>query len=149
MNPLLHDIAVGEKNNCKPSAYFDPAWYRMEYQVALEEPDLRHYLGRRRTQSFSPLPWFDVGFYMQAHGADVGGNRDPFAHYLRVGITRDIDPGPDFNAAAYRAAHMEQVPQRAQPRAGEEAHVKFERERHNPLVHFLLRCHRADAIGAA
>lgn len=121
----------------------------MEYQLAPEEPALRHYLDRRRTQSFSPLPWFDVAFYMQAHGADVGRNRDPFAHYLRVGITRDIDPGPDFKAAAYRAAHMEPVPRRAPPRAGEEAQVKFERERHNPLVHFLLRSHRADAISAA
>jgi hypothetical protein len=144
-NPVLHYIAIGERNNCKPSVYFDPAWYRMEYQLPPEELALRHYLEHRRAQSFSPLPWFDVARYMQAHGAQVGGNRDPFAHYLRVGITRDIDPGPDFNATTYRAAHMGKLPPRARPRSGEEVHEKLLRERHNPLVHFLLRGHLAEA----
>ncbi|HVE23383.1 MAG TPA: hypothetical protein VNC39_15535 [Acidocella sp.] len=145
MNPVLHYIAVGERNNCKPSVYFDPAWYRMEYRVPADELALRHFLEHRRAQSFSPLPWFDVARYMRAHGAEVGGNRDPFAHYLRVGITRDIDPGPDFNAALYRAAHMEEVPPRGRPGSGEEVHEKFRRERHNPLVHFLLRGHKVGA----
>jgi hypothetical protein len=143
-NPVFHYITIGERNQCKPSVCFDPAWYRMEYGVPADELALRHYLDHRRAQIFSPLPWFDVARYVQVHGAEVGGNRDPFAHYLRVGITRDIDPGPDFNAASYRAAHMEKLPPRARSRPGEAVHEKFQRERHNPLVHFLLHCHRAE-----
>ena len=138
MNPVLHYVTIGERNHCKPSVYFDPEWYRIKYRVPVGELALRHYLDHRRAQIFSPLPLFDVTRYVEAHGREIGSNRDPFAHYLRVGITRDIDPGPDFNTASYRAAHMEKLPPRGRPRSGEEVHEKLKRERYNPLVHFLL-----------
>ena len=81
--------------------------------------------------------------------ADTNGKaKIAFVNFPGFTLYQDVI-GPDFKAAAYRAAHMEPVPRRAPPRAGEEAQVKFERERHNPLVHFLLRSHRADAISAA
>jgi hypothetical protein len=129
INPLLHYALIGEAAGRRPVPFFDPAWYRTEYDVPPDQPALTHYLANRRKQTVSPTPMFDIHWYLRRFGADLGPRRDPFAHYLQVGMTQDIDPCRSFNAARYRQTHIGR-PSRAFARM-------LRPEQHNPLVHFL------------
>ncbi len=134
INPLLHYITEGEAAGRRPAVYFDPVWYRANYADALQATKLAplaHYLTHRRTQAFSPNGHFDVTWYVNRYGSEFGPNRDPFAHYLQMGTTQDLDPSPIFNAAAYRRRNLGRV-----SRAFRQiAHP----DRDNPLVHYLRR----------
>ena len=139
INPLVHYIQVGEYRSCRPIVYFDPGWYRARYLLASDCSPLRHYLAKRRTQTFSPNMLFEVDRYVETAGRAIGRNRDPFLHYLRVGVSQDVDPSPAFNSRLYRLNMMstDVEPSRAVP--GAEIHEKLRREALNPLIHFLLR----------
>jgi hypothetical protein len=137
INPLAQYIRSGEKSSCRPIVYFDPDWYRSEYRIPRDQMALRHYLKNRRRQRFSPTPYFNIAYYVGHYGDEIGTNRDPFLHYLRVGTIKDVDPGPDFDVKAYRAAKMNNAAQ-ALPAAGRFTHDQLQREALNPLVHFLL-----------
>jgi hypothetical protein len=137
VNPLAHYIRAGEAAGCQPIAYFDPAWYRRAYVLPRDASALAHYLANRRSQRFAPNPNFDLAFYMERHGDEIGPNRDPFAHLMRCGAARDLDPSPTFNSRAYRAASM--------PATNEAATDLAMHERQVPLVHFLDASARAAA----
>jgi hypothetical protein len=81
----------------------------------------------RRGQRVSPTPHFDTAWYIGR--VRVGANRDPFAHFLLAGTHRDLDPGPDFDAAAYRG--------RVLGRPSRHFRHLLHPDRDNPLVHFL------------
>jgi hypothetical protein len=140
-NPLLHYISYGEPRAFRPTVYFETEWYRRAYCVPDGISPLLHFLQNRRTQRFSPVSSFDVDFYMQRCGREVGPNRDPFAHFLRVGIQQDVDPSPAFDLGHYRATVMSGPVPPAEPRAGAAYLERVRREAFNPLVHFLLRFH--------
>jgi hypothetical protein len=129
IDPLAHYIVAGEADNRRPVPYFDPGWYRAEYRVPETQLALTHYLTNRRQQRFSPTPLFDVNWYIARFGAELGPNRDPFAHYLHAGMTRDIDPSHWFKAERYRRTHL------GRPSRGFRKAMKP--EQHNPLVHYL------------
>ncbi len=129
IDPLLHYILVGEATGRRPGPFFDPLWYRAEYAVPDDRSALGHYLANRRTRAFSPTPLFDIGWYMDRFGTELGPNRDLFMHFLQAGIHADIDPSRGFDAAGYRRAHLG----RPSRRFGRMARP----EQHNPLVHFL------------
>ena len=112
----------------RPGLYFDPGWYRKAYGLTPGQSPLAHYLARRPDRQFSPLPLFDIEFYIDRYGKDLGRARDIFAHYLAIGAPRDLDPAPWFNAAEYRQRHMVGKP--LPPAATGEA-------ARNPLLHFL------------
>jgi hypothetical protein len=139
LNPLLHYIKLGEAAGHRPIVYFDPSWYRNNYQLDAGMSALLHFLRHRRSQRFSPLRLFDIAWYMKRYGEQIGRNRDPFAHYLRVGISNDIDPSPEFDARHYRRNNMEPNTSRVRPVPGAEIVERLRRERLHPLVHFLLR----------
>ncbi|MDD2878426.1 MAG: hypothetical protein PHT60_14470 [Acidiphilium sp.] len=143
VNPLVHYIKFGEAAGYKPIIYFDPEWYREKYRINTDGHLLAHFLKNRRRQKYSPISFFDVEWYLERHRAEIGANRDPFAHYLRVGISKDIDPGPDFDAKRYRLTAMGQTAPPPNPIAGAEIHEKLNREIFNPLVHYLLKKARA------
>jgi len=137
INPLVHYICEGEADGRRPTVYFDPAWYRAAYPEDLEATrlgPLAHYLARRRSQMFSPNRHFDVAWYIARYGAEVGPNRDPFAHYLQMGTTSDLDPSPEFNAATYRRRHLGRM-----TRAFRQM---LHPDRDNPLVHYLRTQYR-------
>ena len=138
-NSLLHYILVGEDAHNRPIVYFDPSWYAKKYQIAPAISPLLHYLRNRRRQVLSPIALFDVEGYAERFADTAGPNRDLFAHYLRVGISDDIDPGPSFDAASYRRREMAADWTPSQPSPGAEIHEKVRREKLNPLVHFLYR----------
>jgi hypothetical protein len=141
-NPLLHYILEGERAGNRPIVYFEPAWYAESYGIHASLSPLLHYLHNRRSQNFSPNRFFDIAYYLDHYGSAVGGNRDLFAHYLREGITRDVNPNPQFESRAYRERWMTApTPYRATP--GAEIHEKVKRERLNPLVHYMLATFQA------
>jgi hypothetical protein len=129
INPLVHYILEGEAAGRRPVPYFDPGWYRATYGIAPGQNALAHYLAHRRSQQHSPTPLFDVAWYVAHHADEVGADRDPFAHYLRAGTSRDIDPSPRFSSREYRRRHLgrpsRHFPQLMLP------------DRDNPLVHHL------------
>ena len=120
MGAVAHYALSGEARGMRPSLLFDPVWYRQAYDVPAGANALAHYLEHRGTQMFSPLPGFDVQFYVETYREHVRPGRDPFGHYLAVGGPRDFNPSPYFDAATYRRTRM----------AG--AHVSD-----TPLMHFL------------
>ncbi len=129
INPLIHYIVEGEKAGRRPIIYFDPEWYKKVNSLADEESALAHYLVHRRIQTYSPTPMFDVRWYVDRSGADIGSNRDPFAHYLRAGAKRDLDPSPSFDAAAYRRLYL--------GRPSRVFHNRLRPDSYSPLVHYL------------
>lgn len=129
VNPIVHYILVGEPADRRPVPYFEPRWYRDTYQVPERQTALAHFLAHRRGQSVSPTRLFDAGWYAARHAEALGPHRDPFAHYLYAGTLADIDPSPQFNAAAYRKAHLGR-PSRSFRRLVRPDHD-------NPLVHRL------------
>ena len=132
--PVVHYILEGEMAGRRPVPYFDPLWYRETYAIPPRELALAHFLTHRRSQAFSPTPLFDVAWYVEQHGEEVAGNRDPFAHFLQAGTYRDIDPSPDFNAAAYRKRHL--------GRPSRQFRQLMHPDRDNPLVHYLRAAYR-------
>lgn len=139
MSPLLHYATCGEARGHRPIVYFETEWYRRFYGLSDEQSPLLHYLTHRRSQRFSPISCFDLFFYLQNWGTEIGANRDAFAHFLRAGIERDIDPSPAFDLARYRRQAMAGPAPPARPQPGAEFLSKIEREAYNPLVHFLLQ----------
>jgi hypothetical protein len=134
IDPVVHYVLEGEMADRRPVPYFDPLWYRETYAILSGELALAHFLTHRRSQAFSPTPLFDVAWYVEQHGEEVAGNRDPFAHFLQAGTYRDIDPSPDFNAAAYRKRHL--------GRPSRQFRQLMHPDRDNPLVHYLRAAYR-------
>ncbi len=137
VNPLAHYIRKGEAAGCRPIAYFDPAWYRRAYGLDRSASALRHYLANRRSQRVAPNPHFDLDYYLARHGDEIGPNRDPFAHLVRCGAARDLDPSPQFDSKTYRDANMGAPSAAPQSLAMHEMLV--------PLVHHLDALARASA----
>ena len=104
MSCLTHYILAGEAE--RPSLYFDPEWYRRVHGLPNYASPLAHYLRHRRKQTVSPLPFFDVAFYMSRYGESVRANRDPFIHYLTVGARQGFNPASWFDGANYKRVHM-------------------------------------------
>jgi hypothetical protein len=67
---------------------------------------------------------------MREYGSQVGPNRDPFAYYLLHGATKDLNPSPMFDAAAYRRRFM--------GRPSRNFRQNGTLEERNPLTHWLL-----------
>jgi len=129
-NPLVHYLTIGESAGCRPVCYFDPHWYARTYRLPSRANALAHYLAHRRSQRFAPNPDFDLAFYLDRYGVEIGPNRDPFAHHLRFGAARDIDPSPHFDAGHYRKSTMtDRTPEMRTPWAAADLRV--------PLVHYL------------
>ncbi|WP_053082618.1 hypothetical protein [Methylobacterium platani] len=128
-NPLCHYVRTGERRGYRPVCYFEPAWYARTYRLRAGTSPLLHYLRHRRSQLYAPNSLFDIARYLERHGAEIGRNRDAFAHLLRHGARRDLDSSAEFDAAAYRARNgLSRLP--ASP-------LLADQEACNPLVHVL------------
>jgi len=130
-NPLAHYVRTGEAMGFRPISYFDPIWYTQAYGLERGASALAHYLAHRRSQQLAPNPHFDLAFYLDRHREEIGPNRDPFAHLLRCGAERDLDPSPAFDAAAYRRDVMASAKTSIARTAWAAADLRV------PLVHFL------------
>ena len=134
INPLVHYAVAGETEGRRPVVYFDPWWYRETYGIPARQGALAHFLANRRSQKYSPIPQFDVTWYVAQHAEELGNNRDPFAHFLQVGMSKDFDPSPAFNCAEYRRRHL--------GRPSRQFRRLLNPDRDNPLVHYLRAKYR-------
>ncbi|HTW27615.1 MAG TPA: glycoside hydrolase family 99-like domain-containing protein [Acetobacteraceae bacterium] len=127
-NPLLHYLQAGEREGRRPVPYFDPGWYRGACRLPPDGLCLAHFLDLRRTGTVSPIPEFDVGFYLAANPDVAAAGVDPFEHYQFQGFREGRNPSSCFDGAAYARRH---------PGLGGE----------NPLLHYLDN--RSDGATAA
>ncbi|MSP00399.1 MAG: hypothetical protein EXR07_05005 [Acetobacteraceae bacterium] len=96
IEPLAHYLRYGEAEGRKPSAWFDPSWYRAIYRVPADESPLAHFLTRRATGKFLPcaalypatrlLPWRD----------DADAGVDLFDRYLTDSEVPERELLPDL-----------------------------------------------------
>ncbi|HUZ65261.1 MAG TPA: glycoside hydrolase family 99-like domain-containing protein, partial [Acetobacteraceae bacterium] len=118
-NPLRHYIAHGDAEGRHPSLCFDPAWYRQVQGLGAEVPALAHYLARRRSGTVSPIPEFDVAFYLETYPDVAVAKVDPFEHFLAHGFKESRNPAPGFDTRFYRRRYLRDAPDV------------------NPLLHYL------------
>ena len=134
VNPLVHYLLIGEPAGRRPVPYFEPDWYRRHYDLPPKVSPLAHYLANRRNQNVSPNSLFDVQWYLAHCGEKLHHRRDAFAHYLVAGMSRDLQPSPQFDAAAWR--------RRTHGRPTRHFRYSQRPERDNPLVNYMLAQYR-------
>lgn len=87
-----HYLRYGEAEGRKPSAWFDPAWYRAVYGLAPYQSPLAHFLAHRMTGRFLPRP----DLYVAARLAPGDGAFDPFDRYLTENEKPERELLPDL-----------------------------------------------------
>ena len=101
INPLLHYALGGEREDRQPSIIFDPRWYREVNRLAPEASCLRHFLERRRSGAVSPIPEFDVNYYLEQYPDIRAAKVDPFEHYMIQGHKELRNPSSTFDTRFY------------------------------------------------
>ena len=107
-DPLLHYIEQGEAAGRRPIPFFDPAWYRARYDVPPGQLCLAHFLERRFSGDFSPIPEFDSQFYLRANPDVAAAGMDPLEHYLVQGFREDRLPHSGFDLRRHRRSRLNQ-----------------------------------------
>ena len=110
INPLLHYALGGEREDRQPSIIFDPKWYRNINKIALEASCLRHFLERRRSGVVSPIPEFDVQYYLEQYPDIRAAKVDPFEHYLIQGYKELRNPSGTFDTRFYVQRYLRDRP---------------------------------------
>ncbi len=101
LNPLFHYAFHGDVEGRRAGPLFDTAWYRERYAIPPTERALSHYLAHRTTGRFSPIPEFDVGYYLK-HNPDVAAaGVDPFEHFWFHGYKEWRNPSAEFDVRFY------------------------------------------------
>ena len=103
--PLLHYAFLGEREGRQPSNIFNPEWYRKTYAVPESQNALAHYL-RNRIGRFSPIPEFDVNYYLETYKDIAAARVDPFEHFLFHGFKEGRNPSREFNTRLYIQRHF-------------------------------------------
>ena len=127
--PLLHYVLVGEKEGRRPSLKFDPRWYREKYGTAPNENALAHYLSHRATGRFSPIPDFDIEFYLKNNPDVAAAGIDAFEHFVSYGYKEYRSPSPEFDVKFYAQRYLN----------GDTAT--------NPFLHYLAHKHEPGVFG--
>jgi len=105
-NPLLHYLQYGEAEHRAPSPCFDPVWYATQHQPSPGTTLLSHFLRHRCDGTASPLPEFDVRFYLESYPDVAAAGVDPFEHYLLYGYREGRNPSPGFNSRFYISRYL-------------------------------------------
>lgn len=100
-NPLVHYILIGEKAGINPAIYFDVAWYADNHNLINGQSPLAHYLSNIDTGLVSPIPDFDVVYYLGQNQDVALAAIDPFCHYAMIGFREGRNPSASFNTQAY------------------------------------------------
>lgn len=118
INPLVHYITDGAKENRRPVHNFDGAAFRAahpehEGENPAEACIMRYgsYAWQESTPVMTPLPpevieafrpYFDEAFYRAFNADVVDSNTDCYDHFLTRGQYENRDPAPNFDIFAYR-----------------------------------------------
>ncbi len=127
--PLLHYGVVGDRDGRRPSPRFDTVWYRRNYDIGPDECALSHYLNNRFTGRFSPLPDFDVAFYLNENTDIAAAGVDPFDHFIKHGYREMRNPSAEFDVRFYTQRYL-----------GGDKNT-------NPFLHYLAHKHEAGVFG--
>jgi glycosyltransferase involved in cell wall biosynthesis len=106
LNPLFHYAFHGETEGRRAAPLFDSAWYRKRYEIPAGQITLAHWLANRTSGRFSPMPEFDVGFYLK-HSPDVAAaGVDPFEHFWGFGYREGRNPSEEFDVRWYAQRYL-------------------------------------------
>ena len=108
IHPLAHYLRFGEqeKENRRPSPFFDPRAYR-ESLPRGERPEnlLRHYLAGGWLKGGKPVRYFEPTYYVR-NNPDIGKlGVDPYFHYLFTGYREGRRPSARYTFDSYCARY--------------------------------------------
>lgn len=129
LNPLYHYAFHGDAEGRRAAPLFDSAWYRKTHDVPAGQTALAHYLAHRTSGRVSPMPEFDVAYYL-AHSPDVAAaGVDPFEHFWGYGWKEGRNPSAEFDVRFYAQRYL-----------------RGETEQ-NPFGHWLAHRHEPGVFG--
>ena len=104
INPLLHFIKAGWKEERNPSYLFDTSYYLNTY------PDVRdakinpliHYLKKGGKEGRNPNPDFDGNYYLKHHTDVTNSKMTPLEHYVKFGINENRPINTNFQIKVYK-----------------------------------------------
>ena len=106
LNPLYHYAFHGDREGRRAAPLFDSAWYRAQYAIPEEQITLAHYLAHRTSGRFSPMPEFDVAYYLR-HSPDVAAaGVDAFEHFWGFGYREGRNPSEAFDVRFYAQRYL-------------------------------------------
>ncbi|MGG5819314.1 glycoside hydrolase family 99-like domain-containing protein [Falsiroseomonas sp. HW251] len=106
LNPLYHYAFHGDAEGRRAAPLFDSAWYRRRYEIPAGQPALAHFLANRTGGQVSPMPEFDVAYYLR-HSPDVAAaGVDPFEHFWGFGYREGRNPSEEFDVRWYAQRYL-------------------------------------------
>jgi hypothetical protein len=96
IDPLAHYLRYGETEGRYPSPWFNPAWYRLVYDIAPGQCALEHFLRRRATGQYLPCPELYLVPRSPPWRDDCAAGIDPFDHYLTDTLVPEHELLPDL-----------------------------------------------------
>ncbi|MBR0681725.1 glycosyltransferase [Roseomonas eburnea] len=106
LNPLLHYALHGDAEGRKPGPLFDPGWYRTRYSLPAGELALAHWLRHRASGRYSPMPEFDVDYYLGRNPDVAAAGVDPFEHFWCQGYKEGRNPSAEFDVRFYAQRYL-------------------------------------------
>ncbi len=107
--PLLDYVTKGAVEGADPHPLFDTARYRKQRHGAMRGIPLVDFLTSGARTLKSPTPYFQPAHYQEQAGDRPQAHANPLLHYLTLGAYEGLWPAPDFDEAAYFAAHPDAV----------------------------------------
>jgi hypothetical protein len=142
--PLLDYVVKGAAEGIDPHPLFDTAHYRRQRHGAVRGEPLSDFLASGARTGRSPSPLFRPAYYLEQADDRPQANANPLLHYLNLGTFEGLWPAPDFDEAAYFAAHPDAA---ASPLSGLEHWTRRKTER-PPLGAIAGRAVSAEALFA-
>jgi precorrin-6B methylase 2 len=107
VDPLIHYLAVGEREARAISPLFDEEYYGTQNPpLALRGlAAVSHFLKEGGQQGRSPSKYFDAAFYLRSYPDATASGVNPLVHYLRSGAWEGANPTAWFNTAYYIATN--------------------------------------------
>jgi len=104
MNPLLHYLEYGGKENRNPHPIFSTQYY-LENNPSVKSSGLNpliHYIQDGESARLKPHILFDPNFYLsQIEASEAEKISSPLSHYYFNGWKQGLRPHPDFNPTLY------------------------------------------------
>jgi hypothetical protein len=96
IDPLAHYLRYGEAEGRYPSPWFNPAWYRLVYDVPAGQSALEHFLLQRTTGQFLPCAALYLVPHLPPWRDDPASGIDPFDQYLTAMLVPEHELLPDL-----------------------------------------------------
>lgn len=96
VNPLLHYVLYGYKENRNPTQLFDCTYYAEQARLRGKDP-LLHYILKGVDAGLKPHPLFDSRFYWDRNPDVAVREINPLFHYQTWGGRERRDPSPLFD----------------------------------------------------